>query len=1605
MMEKISKIQKIIDVIKNAKDFMVENNNSDMYLSQRDADEVEVGECEFKVIFSLLMLKRFSEIEAPSPDLTRIAHPANILFPKIKSNRTFSDELIEQECGIRALESINYAFEVFKKENKRDPSQKEYIKIIHNTLSEDDISELENATYMDEEGEEYALESIIGIASAESDMYTNDNLGYGFLDKEYREANSLPLVAWDFYTEDSIDKSHKEYSILKKFIDSHELSYAAPDHSHILYNCDGYHSITLEDFRNAIHTYWQNITQEKIFDWDSFFVKDDEGFFPEPEFSIEPTILEKAVSKFFELCASSLKPRVSFRPDHYGGEDYFWNRPFKRGWVIIGDYPLLELMGMFSSLDLSLENLSPSQFDDIILFLIHDYFETPDIASSANNKKFAEQMVKLLAPKLHESIYDPACGSGTNVAEVIKFCSEQEYFKSTDALIDLRADCQNYELKNYTRLRTSLLSGNCAVSFSNESGSRKKSDPEIKPALIISNPFIQDNIEWSWIKESDQEEGSPRSIDLLTQLLTRSLQTLDKKGRMAIVLPEYYLKKGEQRAEAQFKLLLEEDSLVAVVGVDNNKCILLVNKEKPKEKNQKVFFSESLTQKVITNIYNDFFSGTDEAFVSIDEIERNGFDLVPSTYTPKTGLEEPTDRWNILLDQKKGARLGKLCNITQGTNSLDRMVFIQRYGLPTDVLDWNDEALVLESENTEELIRVLNRSFKDFPITLGLPEEGIFNIADLNPKQEKIVRSVCSRLAELGKDWSEKFHNIKYENPFDNLANAVRGFGKVKIWADPLPASNINQNRFTLPLIEAKNLADETTGPQLKITSVKSYYNIRNADEIIRGRSSVLVTFNQNHNLRPTLLPRWSYNRIEIISDLESGTEIPIDHLICEEDKISDSDLAKIILIDDDSAFHGHMKRFAIEAKVSIQYVANVEDAIVILRNSPDIDGIILDHIGIQQRGDRPSHSFLLQFLKTLSETNYILPKVILSGSSENLKYLESHDILFFKKGGQEKDCIDYLKSIKLNKLKKSYITPLPNSLLPKVKVKRVTNHNSIRFQVLEGHQIVRDYKNFKELGEPGNWDSVPAMLDIPEVLISSDMASITPNSPDILDPEYLSYVLDTSLVKNQYEKLITLRNQKAHGTLPPGHAFKFASWIDALASIVIPIPSLTEQNIIYEEHKKTSLALKNSNRALRKKDREIFEKRKTELSDKAIKMNDSIAQLIHSLSPRLSGINSVIRSLLRRGEEDKLGFNKKDLIESDIEEMGTESIQEALESLLKDQQVCMELMTKWSELSQRAINREDFESIEMASFFYDIKNEFRRSAFKIKTFIPEGTIAEIDRKIFKEVITNIIRNASIHAFKKPQKKDQINFSIEIQGTNIIIDYWNNGTKFPKEITKSEFLSIGDPNMAVGGGGHGGSLINYFCENHRGEFNIIRNDYPIHFRFSFPVSQKFQSDVLALSGTETNLLEVLSVSAAETNHLIEECKIHSCPESYTYTKTKYITFRLPPNGEMKEVYKIKKFITLQSKEIETATHHSIESHWSPSLDFLKEIYGLSDSELDRLITYIKKNPFKRNKRFYFLSRHQVLLSPFFPSEYKTDPEYYSFDQLLGNDKNDPKSEE
>jgi len=129
--------------------------------------------------------------------------------------------------------------------------------------------------------------------------------------------------------------------------------------------------------------------------------------------------------------------------------------------------------------------------------------------------------------------------------------------------------------------------------------------------------------------------------------------------------------------------------------------------------------------------------------------------------------------------------------------------------------------------------------------------------------------------------------------------------------------------------------------------------------------------------------------------------------------------------------------------------------------------------------------------------------------------------------------------------------------------------------------------------------------------------------------------------------------------------------------------------------------------------------------------------------------------------------------------------------------------------------------------------------------------------------------------------------------------------------------------------------------------------------------------------------EVLSVSAAETMHLIKKYQVHSCPDSYFYKKTKYITFRIPPDGVIKAIYEINKVFV-------------IPKDFKNNLEYF-DSQGLSIEEMERLGGYIDNNPFVDNDRFYLLSMWKELSCKFIPKEYTAKAEYCSINQLLASD--------
>lgn len=95
----------------------------------------------------------------------------------------------------------------------------------------------------------------------------------------------------------------------------------------------------------------------------------------------------------------------------------------------------------------------------------------------------------------------------------------------------------------------------------------------------------------------------------------------------------------------------------------------------------------------------------------------------------------------------------------------------------------------------------------------------------------------------------------------------------------------------------------------------------------------------------------------------------------------------------------------------------------------------------------------------------------------------------------------------------------------------------------------------------------------------------------------------------------------------------------------------------------------------------------------------------------------------------------------------------------------------------------------------------------------------------------------------------------------------------------------------------------------------------------------------------------VSVAAGKTIKLIEKYKIHSCPDYYNYKKTKNFHFRAK-EAENNKAYPISKIIKIPTNargDLADLANH-----------------GLTEDEVQRLKSYMNKNPFPENDRFYIL---------------------------------------
>jgi type I restriction system adenine methylase HsdM len=340
----------------------------------------------------------------------------------------------------------------------------------------------------------------------------------------------------------------------------------------------------------------------------------------------------------------------------------------------IPDSVLIELVEHFSSKQLSNSAVKPDVFGDAYEYLIKRF-------ADLSNKKAGEYytprsvvklMVDILDPKEGETVYDPACGTGGMLIEVIEHVKRaggnpqllwgklfgQEKVLTTSGIARMNLLLHGIEdfkiVKEDTLRNPAFFEGDKLAQFD---------------CVIANPPFSLENWgEETWLSDRYGRNtlgGVPPRKNADWAWVQHMYKSMDSKsGRIAVVLPQGSLFRSgtEGRIRQSF---IEKDLIECVIGMAPNlfygtslapciiilrankktartKKILIINSEAlfKRGRNQNTLEGDHLTQ--ITNLYNEFKSQEGlSQLVSDSEIKANKYNLNISLYVTQIQDKSP----------------------------------------------------------------------------------------------------------------------------------------------------------------------------------------------------------------------------------------------------------------------------------------------------------------------------------------------------------------------------------------------------------------------------------------------------------------------------------------------------------------------------------------------------------------------------------------------------------------------------------------------------------------------------------------------------------------------------------------------------------------------------------------------------------------------------------------------------------------------------------------------------------------------------------------------------------------------------------------------------
>lgn len=348
----------------------------------------------------------------------------------------------------------------------------------------------------------------------------------------------------------------------------------------------------------------------------------------------------------------------------------------------VPDKKLSQLLILFSKINLANENLETKDvLGNAYEYLIKQFadeggakggeFYTPEAV--------VKTLVGIVKPKEGEKIYDPTCGSGGMLINSTYYI-EKHGGNPKNVLLN----GQEINLSTWAICKMNML-------FHDAKGAViKKGDTIRDPKhtkggvletfdVVLANPpFSLKN--WGIDEAKSDAYGRfvygipPKSYGDLA-FVEHMIASLNSKGRMGTVVPHGVLFRGGAEGKIREGLLQENNDLIeAVIGLPSNifygtgipAALLIINKEKPEERKNKVLFIDAskgfvkdgnknkLRDEDIEKIIDTFdkFEPAQKyaEVIDLDAIKENDYNLNISRYVDTTEEEEPVDIDLVLQD-------------------------------------------------------------------------------------------------------------------------------------------------------------------------------------------------------------------------------------------------------------------------------------------------------------------------------------------------------------------------------------------------------------------------------------------------------------------------------------------------------------------------------------------------------------------------------------------------------------------------------------------------------------------------------------------------------------------------------------------------------------------------------------------------------------------------------------------------------------------------------------------------------------------------------------------------------------------------------------------